>query len=441
MGRRRKRLPQEPFELAITDFSHDGRGVGHLDGKAIFVHGALPGETIRFRYTAKRRKHDEGVVHEIIKASADRVEPKCPNFGNCGGCALQHLSPEAQITYKQKVLTDNLERIGNVSASEILPPLTAEPWFYRRRARLSARYVHKKERMLVGFRERAGKYVCDMSECHILIEQVGMNLDRLTEVLESLTQREHIPQIEVAAGDDGVSLVIRHMEPLTADDLDRLTEYGGETGFSLFLQPGGLDTIHPLGETSELTFAIPAHDLRLRFEASNFVQINHAINLRMIEQALSLLQLAADETVLDLFCGLGNFSLPMARHCKSVVGVEGDQQLVDLATENAGRNGLDNTRFVVADLTEDHSGADWLSGGIDKVLIDPPRSGAAEVLPSVHRMSPDRIVYVSCHPGSLARDAGILVNDLGYRLTHAGVMDMFPHTAHVESIAVFDRSA
>ncbi len=439
MARRRKKFPEDPVEIEISDLSHDGRGVGHLDGKTVFIHGALPGERVTFKYTAMRRRFDEGKTVEVLEASADRVTPKCPNFGRCGGCVLQHMHHDAQIATKQSILIENLQRLGKVSAETILPPLVAEPWGYRRRARMSARYVYKKERMLVGFRERGAPYVCDMQECHILIPEVGMHLPELTELLSSLDQRDQIPQIEVAGGDDAIVLILRHMKPLSDADRARLLAFQKDSGHFLYLQSAGPDSIQPLTEEAPLFFSLPAFDLNLRFNAANFVQINATINQLMIQQAVDAMQLTDQDRVLDLFCGLGNFSLPLATQANAVVGIEGDKQLVELARENATRNGLDNTRFEVADLTADHSQADWMQGGFSKVLIDPPRSGAQEVLPALAAMKPERIVYVSCHPGSLARDAGILVEEFGYQLSQAGVMDMFPHTAHVESMAVFIR--
>ncbi|MDJ0652753.1 MAG: 23S rRNA (uracil(1939)-C(5))-methyltransferase RlmD [Xanthomonadales bacterium] len=434
-------MPADPAQIDITDLSHDGRGVGHLEGKAVFVHGALPGETVRFRYLRRTRKLDEGVCVEVLEASPDRVSPRCPHFHDCGGCSLQHMEPLAQILAKQNVLVENLRRIGGVEPEQLLPPVMAADeaghWGYRRKARLSVRYVAKKGRVLVGFREKQGRFVCDMSECHTLIPEVGMRLAELSDLIYGLEAREQIPQVELAVGDHATVLVFRNLQPLSMADREALLEFQRSSGFHVYLQPKGPATIHPLGEPVELTYRLDQYDLDYHFTPTNFVQVNAAINQTMIAQALAKLELGPDDRVLDLFCGLGNFTLPAARQCGHIVGVEGDQELVQLAQANARSNGIENARFEVADLREDSDGKAWAAQPFDKVLLDPPRSGAAEVLERVAGFQARRLVYVSCHPGSLARDAGVLVKEHGYRLAEAGVMDMFPQTAHVESIALF----
>jgi 23S rRNA (uracil1939-C5)-methyltransferase len=425
-------------EIQIDDLSHDGRGVGRIEGKAVFVHGALPGERVLFRYRAKRKDFDEGSVVEVLKPSPDRVSPRCEHFGVCGGCVMQHLEPAAQIEAKRKVLQENFRRLGQVEPEAWLAPLVAGHWHYRRRARMSVRHVVKKGKVLVGFRERDGRYVAELSRCHVLIPEVGERLEALGELIGSMDARDQIPQVEVAAGDDRTVLVFRHMQPLSPADLDRLRDFATTTGLDIFLQPKGPTTVRPLDGTDEMHFEVPAEGLNFRFTPTNFVQVNAELNQKMIRLALEKLAPEPQDRILDLFCGLGNFTLPIAHHCQQVVGIEGNEELVSLARSNAERNNIGNAEFHVADLTQDHAQADWLAGGFDQVLVDPPRSGAQEVLAALAALGPRRIVYISCHPGSLARDAGMLVRDHGFRLIEAGVMDMFPHTAHVESIAIFE---
>jgi len=438
--RRRKKLPLEPLQLRIEDLSHDGRGVATHEDKRVFVRGALPGERVRARITASKRRYDEGEAVEILEPSADRITPRCPNFGSCGGCSLQHLDPCRQIDAKQNTLLQNLQRIGKVSPGSVWAPLTGPLWGYRRKARLSVRYVSAKERVLVGFREIYGRFVADMQECHVLDSRVAGQLDRLATLIYGLAARQSIPQIEVACGDDTCALVFRHLEPLLAQDLDKLREFARESGLAVMLQPGAPDSIAALEPKEvELSFRLPEFGLKLVFGPADFVQVNAVMNRLMVNRALELLSPAAGERVLDLFCGLGNFTLPIATLAGDVVGVEGDLSLVRKAAENAALNGLEHAHFHAADLSVDPGSAPWLKGGYDSVLIDPPRSGAEFILPHVAASGARRVVYVSCHPASLARDAGILVHRFGFRLQGAGVMDMFPHTGHVESIALFER--
>ncbi len=438
--RRRPRLPQEPFEARIEDLSHDGRGVATHAEKKIFVHGALAGERVLVRMTDRKRNYDEGEVVEVIEASPDRIEPRCPHFGQCGGCSLQHLVPQKQLESKQNTLVQNLERIGKVSPDVIWEPMAGPEWDYRRKARLSVRYVHKKERVLVGFRERYGRFVADMQECHVLDQRIASQLGRLSELIYSMEERRTIPQLEVSCGDRQCALVFRHLEPLGDGDLQKLRAFAIETGIAVLLQPAGLASVHCLEpDNLELGFEVPEFGVQLVFGPSDFIQVNAEMNQKMIHRALELLELDGNDRVLDLFCGLGNFTLPMATLAAEVVGVEGDSELVKKARINAQRNGLQNATFFTADLSEDPGSAPWLKQHYDKVLVDPPRSGAEFILPHIAASGARRVVYVSCHPASLARDAGILVQQFGFRLMGAGVMDMFPHTGHVESIALFER--
>lgn len=438
--RRRRKLPENPVEIRIGDLSHDGRGVGEYQEKAVYVHDALPGERVLARINERRRHYDGAETLEVLDPSPHRVTPRCPHFGQCGGCSLQHLAPERQIEAKQRTLEQNLERIGKLPAVRLWGPLTGPQWAYRRKARLSVRYVHKKERVLVGFRERYGRFVADMGECHVLDQRIAGQLTRLSGLIHSMDARRTIPQLEVACGDEQCALVFRHLEPLSEGDLAKLCSFGQETGIAVFLQPAGPNSVQYIdGDEKALEFGLPEFDVRLAFGPSDFVQVNAEMNRKMVHRTLELLQPSRDDRVLDLFCGLGNFTLPLATRAGKVVGIEGDSQLVSQARANADRNGLANVEFHAADLNQDPADASWLQQPFDKALVDPPRSGAEDILPHIAASGARRLVYVSCHPASLARDAGVLVHELGFKLAGAGVMDMFPHTGHVESIALFER--
>ena len=442
MGRsnRKPSVPVE-LELDIVDLSHDGRGVARVDGKAVFVTGALPGERVLARQTLRKKHFDEAATIAVLTASPDRVDPRCAHFGTCGGCALQHLAPAAQIAAKQHVLLENFERIGHVRPDRVLPVLAGEPWAYRRKARLGAKWVAKKDKALVGFRENDGRFIADLTRCEVLIPQVGARIAALSSLVGALDARDQIAQIELSAGDEVVVLVFRNLVPLGDADRTRLREFGSQSGITIYLQPGDNASIHPLDDDPPtLRFALPAYDVDFEFRPLDFVQVNGDMNRRMVDHALALLDPQPEDRLLDLFCGLGNFTLPIARRAGSVVGVEGDPGLVQRARENAARNGITNAEFHAADLTRDLKPQPWVRQGFDKLLLDPPRTGADAAIPQLPLAGVKRIVYVSCHPGSLARDAGILVREHGYRLSAAGVMDMFPHTAHVESIALFERA-
>jgi 23S rRNA (uracil1939-C5)-methyltransferase len=439
------RIDQTPFALDIVSLGHDGRGVARRPegdanaGKTVFVSGALPGERVMAKQTAKSRHFDEAATVEVLSASADRVEPRCPHFGVCGGCVLQHLDEEKQILSKQQVLIDNLQRIGHVQPGTLLPPLTDAAWGYRRKGRLSVRRVEKKDKTLVGFREADPRFVADLSVCYTVIPQIGEKLGAISALVDAMDGRRDIPQIEFIAGDATVALVFRHLQPLSDRDRDALVAFAQTYDFAIFLQPGGIDSVHALWpETVPLSFALPQWNIELNFRPLDFIQVNAGLNQHMIAKTLELLDVQPDDRVLDLFCGLGNFTLPLARVAREVVGVEGEAGLVARARENATRNALVNVQFHAADLAQDLSGHAWMRAGFDKLLLDPPRSGADVLLKQLPLKGLMRIVYVSCHPGSLARDAGYLVNERGWKLKAAGAMDMFPHTAHVESIAVFE---
>lgn len=435
----------QELQATITDLSHDGRGVARIDGKTVFVSGALVDEQVRLRIRKRHRHFDEAEVVEVIVPSPHRVTPRCRHFGECGGCSLQHMDAAAQIHAKQRVLADNFARIGKVSPQHWLEPLTDAPWGYRRKGRLSVRHVPKKERVLVGFRQEANpRFVAEITHCEVLHPSLGPKVGLLAEMISSLAAARDIPQVEFAGGDEGIALVFRHMQPLSERDTATLVAFGQQHGFAIYLQPGGVSSVHLLWpEQSHLAFRIAAGegvpDVELEFRPLDFVQVNAGMNAKMMARALELLDPQPTDRVLDLFCGLGNFTLPIARRVAEVVGVEGEHGLVERAGENAARNGLANARFHVANLFEDQRGTDWARQPWDKLLLDPPRAGADKVLEYLPHKATKRIVYVSCHPASLARDAGILVNQHGFRLTSAGVMDMFPHTSHVESIALFEK--
>lgn len=442
MARRRKRpqLPTDPVRVTIDDLSHDGRGVAHIDGKTIFVEGALKGEEVSFLYVEKKRSYDVGVTQEVHRAAPERVEPKCAVFGICGGCALQHMDATAQIHAKEEVLLENFERLGKVKPLEVLPPLTGPHWGYRRKARMGVRYVDKKERALIGFREKRKPYVVDMQRCEVLHASVGEHLEELQSLIASMEARREIAQIEVAVDDTQTALVFRNMKPLGESDTDKLVAFAKEHDLRFFLQSGGPDTVEPLWpEQTQLSYALPEFNVRFNFTPNGFTQVNTDINRKMVPYALDLLEVKPDERVLDLFCGVGNFTLPLARRAREVVGVEGLELLVQRARENAELNAIDNVEFHVADLAKEVEQLPWWSQGFDKVLLDPARDGAMEAIPHIAKLGVKRIVYVSCNPATLARDAGLLVNEHGYTLAKAGVMDMFPHTAHVESIALFTK--
>lgn len=428
------------IELRIDDLAHDGRGVGRLDGKAWFVAGGLPGERVRARRTAGHRQFDEAQAIEVIEPSPARVVPACPHFGVCGGCTLQHLAPGAQIEAKQRSLLENLDRIGRVVPARLLEPLQGSAWGYRRRGRLSAKWVEKKGRVLVGFRETNGRYVAELSRCPVLHPAIGERIEPLARMVESLDARREVPQIEFAVGDAQGALVFRHLVELGAADRARLAAFGRAFGLHIYLQSGGIDSVVALEPAdAALSFALPAYDVTLAFRPLDFIQVNGEINARMVDHALALLDPGPGDRVLDLFCGLGNFTLPLARRCAQVDGVEGEAGLVQRARDNARRNGVGNAAFHAANLAADQRDAPWARARHDLLLLDPPRAGAIEVLAYLPGQDARRVVYVSCHPASLARDAGVLVRDHGFRLAAAGVIDMFPHTAHVESIALFER--
>lgn len=436
---RRKKLPEQPVTTTIDALTHDGRGIARVDGKVVFIDEALPGESVDFIYTDSHKDYAEGRVVALHSRSPIRAEPACAHYGSCGGCSFQHVADHEQIVVKEQLLKEQFQRIGKLDIPVIWSALTGPHWGYRRKARMGVKYVGKKGRVLVGFRERRHPYLAEIDSCKVMHPVVGENLLALGEMIGQLSIRDKIPQIEVAIGDEHCVLAVRTLEPATAADIEIMRAYAHQHGVTLCLQPKGPDTIAVLPGEPEVIpyYALPELGLRFQFKPAMFTQVNYEINQKMIHRALAALELSKQDNVLDLFCGLGNFTLPLATQAGHVVGVEGDLPLVQHARENAKLNQLDNVEFYVADLSKDVSSQPWSQQKFNKVLLDPSRAGASEILHNFQHWQPERIVYVSCNPSTLARDAGILVNELGYQLVQAGVMDMFPQTAHVESIALF----
>ncbi len=444
---RKKRLPTQAIELDIQRLSHDGRGVASINGKVAFVAGSLPGEKVSARYTRRRSQLDELRTEEVLASSAERITPACEFAALCGGCSLQHMDPAAQIAFKRAVLLEKLEHATGLTEVDIKPltTLCANPYHYRNKARLAVRFVARKGGALVGFREKHSNFIADMNYCSVLAKEVADLLEPLRRCISGLQACDNIPQIEVAVGristHNQVALVIRHLLPLNDKDLAVLQQFGDQHLCDIYLQSGGIDTVikhWPEDEVQRLYYRLEEYDLSMAFHPMDFTQINSEINQQMIPLAIQLLDLQAEDTVLDLFSGLGNFTLPVATRCKQVVGIEGSEAMVSRGQENALANGIRNATFFTANLCETITGQPWAGQHYDKILLDPPRSGAIEILDQITRLGAEKIVYVSCNPATLARDAARLISQ-GYRLMSAGVIDMFPHTAHVESIAQFER--
>ena len=440
MARKKRREPETAEIIAVA---HDGRGIAATDGKKVFVAGALEGETVTFMRRKFRRNFDEAELLEVHERSPERIDAKCEAFDRCGGCSLQHIKPERQREIKAQTLRDNLERIGRVEPGAWLEAMIGPVWNYRRRARLAVKDVPAKGRTLVGFREKHAPFITDMHRCEVLATPVDAMITDLSELVGALSIRARLPQIEVAVAENDIALVFRVLDPPSETDEALFRSFGERHKLRIYLQTGGLDSValcYPETVEESLYYTLPEFEIRVDFEPVDFVQVNSDINQRMVHFAVEQLNVGPGNSVLDLFCGIGNFSLPLARKAGTVLGIEGENTLVARATENARRNGLDNLTFRVTDLSKIDGTESWVRQGWDRMLLDPARSGAAEVVTRMHLFRPERVVYVSCHPGTLARDAGTLVHEQGYRLESAGIIDMFPHTAHVESIAVFTKS-
>lgn len=427
--------------LKIESLDHEARGIARHEGKVVFVQDALPGETVKVRFTRRKPQFDQAVTEVVLKPGASRTTPRCPHFGVCGGCNMQHADPVSQIAFKQRILEDCLQRIGNVTPEVLLPVIQGPAWGYRHRARLSVRHVVKKDSVLVGFHERSSSFVADMNQCHTLPPKMGFLIQPLRALMMALSIRDRMPQIEMAVGDDVTVLVLRILEAPSVEDCQQLRDFADQHGVQFWFQSKGPDTaipFYPL-EAPALNYRLEEFGITMPFGPTEFTQVNPGINQMLVGRAVRLLDPKPGERVGDFFSGLGNFTLPLARSGATVVGVEGSAALVKRAAQNAAFNGLEaNTEFLVANLFEATEDSLKALGPLDKVLIDPPRDGAVELVKSIHALSPKRIVYVSCNPSTLARDAQILVHQQGYRLVSAGVANMFPHTAHVESIALFE---
>ncbi|WXU00633.1 MAG: 23S rRNA (uracil(1939)-C(5))-methyltransferase RlmD [Catillopecten margaritatus gill symbiont] len=438
MGRRRKPKPKF-YELEIESLSHEGRGIAHIDEKVIFVSGALPGEKVRAERVFSRAKFEEADVLEVLTASDKRIEPKCAVFGICGGCSFQHLSSSDQIQAKWDWLKEAFASQAKVEPKNWLEPLQVQDWGYRRKARLGVRFVAKKDKVLVGFREKKSGWIANMDRCEVLHPLLGDNLVVLGNYIEKLSIKSQVPQLEVSVSESSTVLILRHLEPMTAADEQILSDCEQELGVVFYTQSGGEDTVKPLNEAAVLSYSHPEHSIVMEFLPTDFTQVNFKLNQKMVSLAIDLLELNEDDEVIDLFCGLGNFTLPIARYAKHAVGVEGDSGLIERAKENARKNDIHNTDFYKADLFKEVEGFEWFRGKkYNKALIDPARSGAIEIVELLPKLGVERLVYVSCNPATLARDTEKLI-EMGYKLETAGVMDMFPQTAHVESIALFTK--
>lgn len=428
--------------VEIESLDHEGHGIARLDGKATFVDGALAGERAEISVYRKHAKYNSANALAILRASAQRTTPRCRYFGVCGGCSMQHLDVSAQVAAKQRVLEENLARIGKIKPELILPALQGPAWGYRHRARISARLVEKKGGVLVGFHEKRSRYIVDMRSCEILTPQVSTLIPALRDMMVSLSNAAHIPQIEIAVGDSEIVLVFRLLTPWNEADMEHIRAFAEQHRIQIWQQSKGPDSAHPFWplHAPELSYGLPEFDLVMPFRPTEFTQVNAALNRSLVSRAMRLLQPQPGERIADLFCGLGNFTLPIARLGAQVLGIEGSAELVARARQNALRNSIPNAEFAVDNLFEITPEKFTALGHFDKLLIDPPRTGAMELVKALPEAGgPERILYVSCDPATLARDAEVLCHVKGYRLRAAGVANMFPHTAHVESIALFER--
>lgn len=424
--------------VRIDNLSHDGRGVARLDGKAVFVEGALPGESVELMSLCARRRYDEAKVGRFLEVAPTRSQPECLHFGLCGGCALQHLDPAEQLAAKERQLLEVLERIGGVRPRQVFERISGCSYAYRRKARLGVKYVRTKGRVVVGFRERNGRFVTDAQICPVL-QAPGPTLPgRLAELINTLSIRSRCPQVEFAAGDTEAAVVFRTLELPAEDDCSKLVEFGRDQKLAIWLQPGGSDSLRLLYGPSLLAYVLPEFHLTLHFLPTDFVQVNGSVNRKLVSAAVSRLGVSSSGRILELFSGIGNFSLPLSRRAREVVSVEGAPSLVARAKANAQANAVTNVQHHVADLAQPHRNPRWLQGKFDAVLLDPPRSGARALIPSLRRVSPERLLYVSCHPATLARDAGAF-GQAGFDLEAVGVVDMFPQTVHAEAMALFVR--
>lgn len=442
MGRQRRKLPTPPENLTpIEKISHEGRGIAHIEGKALFLRNALPNEQVKFHYSSSKSKYAEGYAVEINNPSSDRATPECDHYNRCGGCSTQHIQHDAQLALKQKTLLEHFEHIANLTPLTLLPKLTGPIWNYRSKARLSCRYLTNSKKVFLGFREINGRLITAGKHCPILDLRFSDLFEPLSELIGQFSIADQIPQIELAAGDSQAALIIRHMKAFAEADITHIVSFAKSFELDIYLQPAGLNSIHklyPEDNVERLSYQLPEHDLTFHFYPTDFTQVNMAINQKMVAKALELLDPQPEDNILDLFSGLGNFTLPLAKHCSMIIGVEGSEKMVERGYENAKINGISNVKFYAADLYGVIGNTPWSQEKYTKILLDPPRSGAADIIEIIPQFEAQRIVYVSCNPATLARDAKLLV-EKGYILASAGIIDMFPHTSHVESIAVFNK--
>jgi 23S rRNA (uracil1939-C5)-methyltransferase len=437
---RRKKTIIEPQVATIEALSHEGRGITTYQDKKVFVHGALVGEEVQYQVTKQHRRYLEGTTQQVLSPAADRVTPKCEHYAYCGGCSLQHMGQAQQLQFKQQTLLQQLKHFGGITPDEILKPIIGDHYGYRRKARLGVRYLEKTDEVLVGFHERNGRYLARLNSCEILHPSVGQLITPLRELIKNMAAKKSIAQIEVAIGDAQTVLMFRHLVDLTENDLATLKQFAADHNVTIYLQPNPPAKISLLApdNASSLYYRLDHYDVTVDFEPGDFIQVNFSINQRMVQAALTLLDLKPTDKVLDLFCGLGNFSLALARKAQSVIGVEGDERMVQSAKNNALQNKLSNAQFFTANLQDPNLEASWLKAEYDKILLDPPRTGAFDIISKIVKLGASKIVYVSCNPATLARDAGELIK-FGYKLSQVGIIDMFPQTAHVETIALFQR--
>lgn len=436
---RKRQIDQTEHTANITGLSHEGRGIAHVDEKPVFIFNALPAETVQFRYTRKRNKVREGIATTIISAAPERITPGCPHFDVCGGCSLQHITPEAQRALKRDSVLHQLKQ-HEITPHRFTETLTGDDWGYRRKARLGVKYLAPKDTMLVGFRERQGRYLAHMDQCHVLDPRVGQKISTLKTWLATLDAKDQIPQIELAATETEVALIIRHLSPLTQTDEEKIIDFMKRHQFLGFLQPKGIDTIHPIGhQQTHLHYTLPNFNLRFEFQPFQFTQVNENINQQMVQQAMAWLDPQPHDRIIDLFCGIGNFTLPIAQHCQHVVGIEADQTAIEQANLNAALNQTTNATFHVGNLFDDCSIFPWAKKTYNKLLLDPPRSGAEAIIDLIPHWQTEHIVYVSCNPATFVRDAAKL-KKMGFQLARLSTMDMFPHTQHTEVMGLFLRT-
>lgn len=439
---KKSKIPQGVYNAHVHHMTHEGRGVADIDGKKVFIAGALPGEDVSFEYKYVRRRLSQGIVCEITNPSPSRVEPKCPHFHTCGGCAIQHMAPDAAFAFKQEVVLEQLAHFAKLKPEVLLPALKGPSFGYRTKARLGVRDVAKKGGVLVGFREKFSNRIAMMDSCEVLHPSIGKIIEPLKTMIAQLSICHQVPQVEVAVGDDASVMILRHLEPMSEQDITIASAFCKEYGLWLYLQPKGIDSVkkvYPNDGKEHLHYHLKSQGITIAFHPTDFTQVNVDINQQMIDAALEQLSIQPDEKVLDLFCGIGNFTLPLAQVAQTVVGVEGSDTAIERAKANAATNDLaGKTSFFVENLFADKYNQGWASQTFDKILLDPPRSGAEQVLPWIAKQPVSKVLYVSCNPATLARDSGILAG-LGFKLKTLRVMDMFPHTAHVESMALFER--